>query len=92
MSNSNFLDVSSHSCRPLTDAACQGSARADAPQKAIALVQKAIDEDVKQNYAVGRVLPDPWLAPHPIWVLTQRSGGIQAVPGCSRLLYDGDEV
>lgn len=49
MNNSNFLDVS------LAAVCCAHGA--DARQKAIALVQKAIDEDVKQNYAVR--LPSP---------------------------------
>jgi len=35
----------------------EGSHNAHLAQKAIAMVQKAIDEDVKQNYAVCRVEP-----------------------------------
>jgi len=50
-------------------------------QKAIAIVQKAIDEDVKQNYAVGVVSL--------CWVLLIRAGGVQAVSGFSGLLHDG---
>lgn len=41
MSNSNFLDVSLDVVQWLT------------MQKAIAIVSKAIEEDVKQNYVVG---------------------------------------
>lgn len=49
MSNSNFLDVS----RTSREASDRATRDADAwEQKAIALVQKAIDEDVKQNYVV----------------------------------------
>ena len=51
MSNSNFLDVSWM---------IASLDLAHAPQKAIALVQKAIDEDVKQNYAVGRLVSPIW--------------------------------
>lgn len=55
-------------------------------QKAIALVQKAIDEDVKQNYAVRSNITSHVLTTHfPI-------GSIQAVPGCPRLFYDGKSV
>lgn len=43
MSNSNFLDVS-----------WKRQSAANSSQKAIAIVQKAIEEDVKQNYAVRR--------------------------------------
>ena len=50
-------------------------------QKAIAIVQKAIDEDVKQNYAVGVVSPG--------WVLLIRIGGVQAISGFPGLLHDG---